>query len=120
PQHPKSICPRFLIRVLMLGILLSSGSTLARVGSRLRFRIRLLPRLILVRRLLVNLMVSASWGSRFVVNNCLVMRLTARLSRVLPIERPVVMVRGRMLVCSLRNLTGRAWFGSPRTVHHLA
>src|SRR5699024_1841659 len=68
--------------------------------------------------LLVSLMVSASWGSRFVVNNCLVMRLTARSLRVARIERLVVVVRGRMLACSLANPMELAWFGSPRTVHH--
>src|SRR5699024_6323833 len=48
----------------------------------------LLSRWIWVLRRLVSLMVSASWGSRFVVSNCRVMRLTARLSRVQPFNQP--------------------------------
>src|SRR5699024_10024758 len=76
------------------------------------------PRLVLVGRLLVNLMVFASWGKRFVVSNCLVMRLTAKLLRAARTGRRMVRASGRMLACSLRNLTELVWFGSPRTVHH--
>src|SRR5699024_7990519 len=63
--------------------------TTALGGGGLNYPTAYSPRLIWVRRLLVNLMVSASWVKRSVANNCLVMRLTARLSRVQPFNQHV-------------------------------
>ncbi|CAH1193721.1 Hypothetical protein ROUS_24 [Brevibacterium phage Rousseau] len=51
---------------------------MVQAGFVLSCRIKCFPALIWVRRLLVSLMVSVSWGRRFVVNNCRVMRLMAR------------------------------------------